>query len=100
MVQAPKMTLGTGADQRSDVRMRSPTPSRVAGGARSRSIAKAPPSDTDSSPVRPVKKSKPRAPSSDEDSEEERKKLAAQIRSGAASAPGLRQPIKRGGKRF
>ncbi|KAN0093208.1 hypothetical protein V8E55_003992 [Tylopilus felleus] len=92
-----------GADQHPDKRMRSPTPSREevpprSVGARSRSIPKGP--DTDSSPVRPIKKSKPRAPSSDEDSEEERKKLAAQIRRGTASAPGLRQPIKRGGKRF
>ncbi|KAG6374491.1 hypothetical protein JVT61DRAFT_4534 [Boletus reticuloceps] len=94
----------TGADQRLDIRMRSPTPSREdasprARGARNRST-KALPSDTDSSPVRPIKKSKPRAPSSDEDSEAERKKLADQIKRGTASAPGLRQPIKRGGKRF
>ncbi|KAF8127023.1 hypothetical protein EV363DRAFT_1401456 [Boletus edulis] len=94
----------TGADQRLDIPMRSPTPSREdasprARGARNRST-KALPSDTDSSPVRPIKKSKPRAPSSDEDSEAERKKSADQIRRGTASAPGLRQPIKRGGKRF
>lgn len=95
-----------GADQQPDVRMRSATPSREAssrpGGSRSRRPSNAPPSDTDSSPVRPIKKSKPRVPSSDEDSEEERKKLAAQIRRGTASASalGLRQPIKRGGRLF
>ncbi|KAF8557427.1 hypothetical protein OG21DRAFT_1482297 [Imleria badia] len=105
-IQLPKPAPASGAegaDRQPDIRMRSPTPSRDSprpGGARSRSVTKAPPSDTDSSPVRPIKKSKPRAPSSDEDSEEERKKLAAQIRRGGTSAPGLRQPIKRGGKRF
>ncbi|KAI9568257.1 hypothetical protein HD554DRAFT_2205149 [Boletus coccyginus] len=104
LIHPPKPTLGSSADQEPDIRMRSPTPSREAsprpGGARNRSVTKAPPSDTDSSPVRPIKKSKPRAPSSDEDGEEERKKLVAQIRRGGGSAPGLRQPIKRGGKRF
>ena len=102
--QPPASGAG-GTNRQSDIRMQSPTPSREEasprpGGVRSRSVTKAPPSDTDSSPVRPIKKSKPRAPSSDEDSEEERKKFAAQIRRGGASAPGLRQPIKRGGKRF
>ena len=89
---------GPDAGQQLDIRMRSPTPSRGVRGNRSRGVTKLP-SDTDSSPVRPIKKSKPCVVSSDEDSEEERKKRAAQIRNGT-SGPGLRQPIKRGGKRF
>ncbi|KAF9468141.1 hypothetical protein BDZ94DRAFT_845739 [Collybia nuda] len=59
-------------------------------------------SDSDLSPVRPVKKLKKVATSSDDDSEEERKRRIAQVKSG--SGPGVtrgtRQPIKRGGKRF
>ncbi|KAH7884525.1 hypothetical protein F5I97DRAFT_1464772 [Phlebopus sp. FC_14] len=58
------------------------------------------PSDTESSPIRPPKKAKPRASSSDGDSEEERRKLTAQIISGTAPKRGTRQPLKRGGKRF
>ncbi|KAI6108223.1 hypothetical protein F5141DRAFT_1121658 [Pisolithus sp. B1] len=57
-------------------------------------------SDTDSSPIRPVKKKLRLSPASDEDSEEERKKLAAQIKSGATSIRGTRQPLRRGGRRF
>ncbi|KIK12972.1 hypothetical protein PISMIDRAFT_31213 [Pisolithus microcarpus 441] len=75
-------------------------PSPVPSGARSRTATKLPlSSDTDSSPLRPAKKSRP-SPASDEDSEEERKKLAAQIKSGAASIRGTRQPLRRGGRRF
>ena len=64
----------------------------------------APASDSDSSPRRPVKKHKgPESSSADEDSEEERRKHLAQLRSGngpTAVKRGVRQPIKRGGKRF
>ena len=55
------------------------------------------PSDSDSSPVRPVKKKQKQVPSTDEDSETERRK---QARGGAPAKRGTRQPIKRGGKRF
>jgi hypothetical protein len=58
---------------------------------------KGPPSDSDSSPVRPVKKKQKQVPSTDEDSETERRK---QARGGAPAKRGTRQPIKRGGKRF
>ncbi|KAJ7773198.1 hypothetical protein B0H16DRAFT_1409110 [Mycena metata] len=63
---------------------------------------KVPSSDSDSSPVRPVKKAKPLLSSSDEeDSEAERKRRLAKATSGAGGAKrGTRQPIKRGGKRF
>ncbi|KAI6169132.1 hypothetical protein EDD17DRAFT_464473 [Pisolithus thermaeus] len=75
----------------------SPTPS----GAQSRTATRLPlSSDTDSSPIRPAKKKLRPSPTSDEDSEEERKKLAAQIRSGAASIRGTRQPLRRAGRRF
>ncbi|KAF9236742.1 hypothetical protein BU15DRAFT_89028 [Melanogaster broomeanus] len=88
MLPPEAAAAGSRADQQPDMHMLSPTPSAkpspVPGAARSRSITKAPLSDTDSSPVRPVKKAKARVPSSDEDSEEERKRLAAQIKSGAA----------------
>ncbi|KAI6042979.1 hypothetical protein EDC04DRAFT_2563379, partial [Pisolithus marmoratus] len=78
----------------------SKAPSSAPSGAQSRTAAKPPlSSDTDSSPIRPVKKPRP-SPASDEDSEEERKKLAAQIKSGAASIRGTRQPLRRGGRRF
>ncbi|KAI5982267.1 hypothetical protein EDD15DRAFT_2325177 [Pisolithus albus] len=78
----------------------SKAPSPVPSGAQSRTATKLPlSSDTDSSPHRPAKKSRP-SPASDEDSEEERKKLAAQIKSGAASIRGTRQPLRRGGRRF
>ncbi|KAH0832939.1 hypothetical protein J3R83DRAFT_11908 [Lanmaoa asiatica] len=91
LVQPSRPTPGSGADQQPDIRMRSPTPSREAllhtGATRSRSVTKAPPSDTDPSPVRPIKKSKLRVASSDEDSEEERKKLAAQIKRGDDLCP-------------
>ncbi|KAF9223867.1 hypothetical protein BS17DRAFT_802339 [Gyrodon lividus] len=101
---AKAAAAGSSADQQADTHMRSPTPSRkaspVSGGARSRSLTKTAPSDTDSSPVRPVKKPKARALSTDDDSEEERKKLAAQIKKGTAPMRWTRQPIKRGGKRF
>ncbi|KIJ12817.1 hypothetical protein PAXINDRAFT_171003 [Paxillus involutus ATCC 200175] len=89
------------ADQQVDTHMLSPTPSRNALPApRSLSVTKAPPLDTYSSPARPIKRPKARAPSTDDDSEQERKKLAAQIKSGTAPMRGTRQPIKRGGKRF
>ncbi|KAJ7170607.1 hypothetical protein C8R43DRAFT_56586 [Mycena crocata] len=65
------------------------------------SRAKSPSSDTNSSPLRPVKKAKPPISSSDEDSEAERKRRLAKATSGAGGAKrGTRQPIKRGGKRF
>ncbi|KIK95437.1 hypothetical protein PAXRUDRAFT_827028 [Paxillus rubicundulus Ve08.2h10] len=91
------------ADQQVDIRMGSPTLSRNSfptPRGRSQSVTKAPPSDTDSSPARPIKRPKARVPSTADDSEEERKKLVAQIRSGSAPMRGTRQPIKRGGKRF
>ncbi|KAG0705679.1 hypothetical protein DFH29DRAFT_1029847 [Suillus ampliporus] len=68
--------------------------------SRSRSHAKAPASDSDSSPVRPTKKPKPPEDSNEDDSEEERRQRAAAIKSGAAAKRGTRQPLKRGGKRF
>jgi len=55
------------------------------------------PSDSDSSPVRPVKKKLKQIPSSDDDSEAERRN---QARGGAPAKRGTRQPLKRGGKRF
>ncbi|KAJ7707781.1 hypothetical protein B0H17DRAFT_531770 [Mycena rosella] len=65
------------------------------------SRAKAPSSDSDSSPARPVKKVKPPLSSSDDDSEAERKRRLAKATSGAGGVKrGTRQPIKRGGKRF
>ncbi|KAG9314883.1 hypothetical protein JVU11DRAFT_3985 [Chiua virens] len=94
VIQSSGPTPVSQADQQPDTRMRSPTPPKQSsprpGSTRSRNATKAAPSDTDSSPVRPIKKSKPRVPSSDEDSEGERRKPAT----------ALRQPIKRGGKRF
>ncbi|KAI6155021.1 hypothetical protein BKA82DRAFT_306865 [Pisolithus tinctorius] len=79
----------------------SKAPSPAPSGPQSRNAIKPPPvsSDTDSSPIRPAKKSRP-SPASDEDSEEERKKLAAQIKSGATSVRGTRQPLRRGGRKF
>lgn len=56
--------------------------------------------DTDSSPLRPAKKVKRSPSSGSEVSEEERKKLAAQIRSGVAPQQTRRQPIKKGGMKF
>ncbi|KAF5377322.1 hypothetical protein D9757_008041 [Collybiopsis confluens] len=57
-------------------------------------------SDPDSSPARPVAKKK-KVESSSEDSEEERRKRVAKLKSGGAGARGsVRQPLKRGGKRF
>ena len=53
-------------------------------------------SDSDSSPVRPVKKKPKQISSSDDDSGAERRKQAR----GGAPKRGTRQPIKRGGKRF
>ncbi|KIJ67083.1 hypothetical protein HYDPIDRAFT_174328 [Hydnomerulius pinastri MD-312] len=108
IVPAKATTSGSSAaaaSQHSDAtHMRLPISSRnaspVPGDARSRSLTKAPQSDTDSSPVRPIKKAKARASSSDDDSEEERKRLATQIKNGTAPKRGTRQPLKRGGKRF
>ncbi|KAG6878207.1 hypothetical protein C0993_010627 [Termitomyces sp. T159_Od127] len=61
-------------------------------------------SDSGSSPARPVKKPKQSAldSSSDNDSEEERKRRVAQLKGGSVGGGkrGTRQPIKRGGKRF
>lgn len=58
-----------------------------------------PSSDTDSSPVRPQKKVRPKSSSSDEDSEGKRNTVKRGTVSGEARR-GTRQPIKRGGKRF
>ncbi|KAK0485166.1 hypothetical protein IW261DRAFT_884949 [Armillaria novae-zelandiae] len=58
-----------------------------------------PSSDTDSSPVRPQKKARPKSSSSDEDSEGKRNIVKRGTVSGEARR-GTRQPIKRGGKRF
>lgn len=55
------------------------------------------PSDSDSSPVRPVKKKQKQISSSDGNSDEERPAVS---RGGAPAKRGTRQPIKRGGKRF
>ena len=89
--------------EHAEIRPQSENASRGAstapGVAQSRSVTKLPPSDSESSPARPTKKAKA-STSSDEDSEEERKRLVAQIRSGAAPARGARQPLRRGGKRF
>ncbi|KAL4072583.1 hypothetical protein V8B97DRAFT_1870277, partial [Scleroderma yunnanense] len=74
-------------------KMASPVPS----GTRSPNLTDLPSMDSD---VQPRKKVRMPASSSSEDSEEERKKLAEQIRSGAAPKRGARQPLRRGGKRF
>ncbi|KAK0223171.1 hypothetical protein IW262DRAFT_1458179 [Armillaria fumosa] len=58
-----------------------------------------PSSDTDSSPVRPQKKARPKSSSSDEDSEGKRNIVQRRTVSGEARR-GTRQPVKRGGKRF
>jgi hypothetical protein len=67
-------------------------------------VVSVPGSDSESSPRRPVKKHKrPISSDADEDSEEERRKHLEQLKSGNGSAVtkrGVRQPIKRGGKRF
>ncbi|KAK0204748.1 hypothetical protein DFS33DRAFT_1322514 [Desarmillaria ectypa] len=60
-----------------------------------------PSSDTESSPVRPQKKVRPKSSSSDEDSEGKRN--IAQLNRGTVSGEarrGTRQPVKRGGRRF
>ena len=70
--------------------------------------ASKPASDSESSPIRPLKKAKLRnaaesSSSAEEDSEEERKRRVALVKSGNAAASvkrGTKQPIKRGGKRF
>lgn len=63
-----------------------------------------PGSDSESSPRRPVKKHKrPVTSDAEEDSEEERRKHLDQLKSGSGSVVtkrAVRQPIKRGGKRF
>ncbi|KIK63145.1 hypothetical protein GYMLUDRAFT_72375 [Collybiopsis luxurians FD-317 M1] len=57
-------------------------------------------SDADSSPARPPAKKK-KVDSSSEDSEEERRKRVAKLKSGGPTGRGgVRQPLKRGGKRF
>ncbi|KAK0469835.1 uncharacterized protein EV420DRAFT_1258748, partial [Desarmillaria tabescens] len=59
-----------------------------------------PSSDTDSSPVRPQKKVRAKSSSSDEDSGGERN---VQLKRGTVSGEtrrGVRQPVKRGGRRF
>ena len=68
--------------------------------SRSRSQTKAPASDLDSSPLRPIKKPKHYEESDDDDSEEERRRRAAAIKNGTTVKRGTRQPLKRGGKRF
>ncbi|KAJ3874614.1 hypothetical protein F5051DRAFT_88477 [Lentinula edodes] len=75
-----------------DFRHQSSSPARL--------IPKAPPS-SDSSPIRPATKKKKKDTSSSEDSEEERRKRVAKLKSGTAGTRGgVRQPLKRGGKRF
>jgi len=62
-----------------------------------------PSSDSESSPLRPVKKTRPPLTSSEEeDSEAERKRRLAKLKSGGAGGAnrGTKQPIKRGGRRF
>lgn len=74
-----------------------PTPSKPLG------RPEAPSSDSESSPVRPAKKTRPPPTSSEEeDSEAERKRRLAKLKSGGAGGAkrGTRQPIKRGGRRF
>ncbi|KAK2460886.1 hypothetical protein APHAL10511_007356 [Amanita phalloides] len=58
---------------------------------------------SESSPTRPAKKLKGPPTDTEEDSEEERRKHLAQLKGGNAptiAKRGVRQPIKRGGKRF
>ncbi|KAJ3815144.1 hypothetical protein F5876DRAFT_31278, partial [Lentinula aff. lateritia] len=74
-----------------DSRHQSSSPTRL--------IPKTPPS-SDSSPVRPATKKKKKDTSSSEDSEEERRKRVAKLKSGTAGTRGVRQPLKRVGKRF
>ncbi|EGN98682.1 hypothetical protein SERLA73DRAFT_181268 [Serpula lacrymans var. lacrymans S7.3] len=57
-------------------------------------------SDSESSPIRPVKKARAQPSSSGDDSGDERKRKATQIKAGITAKRGARQPIKRGGKRF
>jgi hypothetical protein len=61
---------------------------------------KAPESDSESSPPRPVKKAKPQNSSSDDDSEADRKRRLAMLKGVGAAKRGAKQPLKRGGKRF
>jgi hypothetical protein len=70
----------------------SPLPSRNAGNSKA-----ALSSDSDISPARPTKKPKHLTISSDDGSEDDRKKGTGR---GGAAKRGTRQPIKRGGKRF
>ncbi|KAJ3727926.1 hypothetical protein C8R42DRAFT_694236 [Lentinula raphanica] len=65
-------------------------------------VPKEPSPDSDSSPPRPpTKKKKATVTSSSDDSEEERRRRVAKLKSGTASARGgVRQPLKRGGRRF
>ncbi|KAK0500514.1 hypothetical protein EDD18DRAFT_1150352 [Armillaria luteobubalina] len=67
--------------------------------AKKRPTLELPSSDTDSSPVRPQKKARPKSSSSDEGSEGKQNIVKRGTVSGEARR-GTRQPIKRGGKRF
>lgn len=67
---------------------------------RSRGRTEAPALESDSSLVHPNKKLKHPKGSDNDDSEEERKRRAVAIKSGAVAKRGTRQPLKRGGKRF
>ncbi|CAA7267135.1 unnamed protein product [Cyclocybe aegerita] len=79
----------------------SPMPERHVDTPPPASKPNAEPSDSDSSPHRPVKKAKSKAPtSSDEDSEQDIKTKSARGASAGGIKRGARQPLKRGGKRF
>ncbi|KAG6330791.1 hypothetical protein ID866_8296, partial [Astraeus odoratus] len=98
--------VSAASNEDAEMRAQSPIISRttsrpVPGEVRSRGVTRQPTlTDTDSSPIRPVKKAKAPSSSSEEDSEEERRKHLAQIKSGAAPKGGSRQPLRRGGRRF
>ncbi|KAF9048705.1 hypothetical protein BJ165DRAFT_1526130 [Panaeolus papilionaceus] len=60
-------------------------------------------SDSDESPHRPAKKAKSKALSSSDDESGQSTKRSVSVKSGTTSnsrKPGVRQPVKRGGKRF
>ncbi|KAJ3515489.1 hypothetical protein NLJ89_g1728 [Agrocybe chaxingu] len=79
----------------------SPLPERHVDTPPPASKPKAEPSDSDSSPHRPVKKAKSKVPpSSDDDSEQDNKTKSARGASAGGIKRGARQPLKRGGKRF
>ncbi|KAE9407739.1 hypothetical protein BT96DRAFT_914406 [Gymnopus androsaceus JB14] len=81
-----------------------PSKSRSPAPVQSKSRSKAPSSETDSPPPRPAAKKKKVESSSSEDSEEERRKRIARLKSGTGTGGrgggSVRQPLKRGAKRF